>query len=355
MYAVVKNFVTRNVMVLVIVSSPVIAILFVVMVGNKPGLYVGFAFGAVGAIAMIKPIRQIVLGSKPRAAVAIWVGMWLMLVGWLQVGAGPVAKAESAVAVLTALRTDDPAAYIRHLADLRRLDAPSYLAELKRTFSPNYSTELKQLDPTNLSGYLAELQRSGDPKYFSELKILYPERYATETGAMKIREKEREIERLVGTLHLLNADDAARHVEYYERLAFLAPSRKDFADNLRMWREKKGRTDAVMAEAERVSKLRETPISGMQILDWSWEQGGFGVVMIARFRVKNNNPFPVKDPLFKCTLFGPSGTIIDSISTRVFERIEPGKAKLFRNINMGLIASQSAQGRCELADAVSLP
>jgi hypothetical protein len=104
-------------------------------------------------------------------------------------------------------------------------------------------------------------------------------------------------------------------------------------------------------EAEGAALLRERtrdPIERMKMSAFSWKSGGFGVVGILNVTIENNNDFPVKDVSIECTFSGKSGTELSTASHRIYDSIPAKAKKTFRDINFGLINSQSARARLKI-------
>lgn len=85
-------------------------------------------------------------------------------------------------------------------------------------------------------------------------------------------------------------------------------------------------------------------------LDFTWKSGGFGNVMVADLKVKNDNTFAVKDLKVECSHFAKSGTKIDSNTREVFDLFPAGKSTTARGVNMGLIHSQVESSACRVTD-----
>lgn len=85
-------------------------------------------------------------------------------------------------------------------------------------------------------------------------------------------------------------------------------------------------------------------------LDFTWKSGGFGSVMVADFKVKNDNTFAVKDLKVECSHFAKSGTKIDSNTREVFDLFPAGKSTTAKGVNMGLIHSQVESSACRVTD-----
>jgi hypothetical protein len=83
------------------------------------------------------------------------------------------------------------------------------------------------------------------------------------------------------------------------------------------------------------------------IVSFAWEKGGFGVVMVlSKITITNPKTVPIADFRITCDLSGPSGTRVGSVSTVLYERIDAGKTRTFRNVNVGFIHGQSSGASC---------
>lgn len=79
-----------------------------------------------------------------------------------------------------------------------------------------------------------------------------------------------------------------------------------------------------------------------------WRLDGFGNVMIATFRISNDNDIAVKDIEILCRTSGRSGTELSSASHTIYDIIAPHKTRTFTDINMGFVDSQSARAGCDV-------
>jgi hypothetical protein len=287
---------------LAVLVSPGATMELVTLIGSGLAFLIGGIVGIVGLFAMVKPPTTIFRRSRWRAASALWACFLLLLFANGERERASTAEANvvaerAAVVALSALRNTDP------------------------------------------SRYLAELKRLNDPRYLDELKLLAPAQFAVESDALT----QQKFDEVVVRITTLDDRDFDGHIAAYRQLVALAPDRQENAKLLQFWKDRK-----------RIARQRENPAAGLQIVDWSWSRSGFGVVMVANFRVRNENPFSVKDLKFECTLAGNSGTRIGSATQTVYERIEPGHTKLLSHVNIGFINQQSATGGCHIADAVAL-
>lgn len=86
------------------------------------------------------------------------------------------------------------------------------------------------------------------------------------------------------------------------------------------------------------------------LVDYKWAKTAGGSLMQADFTIHNGSAVPVKDFEMTCTHFGPSKTRIDSNTRTIYEVIEPGKTRTFKNFDMGFIHSQAVSSSCVIAD-----
>lgn len=139
----------------------------------------------------------------------------------------------------------------------------------------------------------------------------------------------------------LDRDDLDARIAAYEELTVLAPGRTEFQEQL----------TALKAKRDRQAEVREHPEKGVELVDFTWNKGGFGSIMLLDATIKNTATVPLKDFTVKCVHSAPSGTVIDSNTETVYERIAPGKSRRFREISMGFIKSQASHSSCEITDA----
>jgi len=99
----------------------------------------------------------------------------------------------------------------------------------------------------------------------------------------------------------------------------------------------------------------KTPLENVELVDFSWNKDGFGSVMMAKFVLRNNNDFAVKDIKIKCTHTAKSGTVIDSNTRTIYDVIKPKSQKTFRDFNMGFIHSQVDRSSCEVENIEKVP
>jgi len=94
----------------------------------------------------------------------------------------------------------------------------------------------------------------------------------------------------------------------------------------------------------------KTDVRSKLDLDFTWRKEGFGNVMEANFKVKNNSDYTIKDIKITCEHFAPSGTNIDSNKSTIYEVVKARSSKRFNNYNMGFIHSQARSSSCRISD-----
>lgn len=95
---------------------------------------------------------------------------------------------------------------------------------------------------------------------------------------------------------------------------------------------------------------KEEAQSQVQLENFEWTTGGFGNVMMADFKIKNDSKYLVKDIEITCTHTAKSGTVIDSNKRVIYDSVEAGATKKIKDFNMGFINSQANQSSCEITD-----
>lgn len=88
----------------------------------------------------------------------------------------------------------------------------------------------------------------------------------------------------------------------------------------------------------------------VKIEKYNWATGGFGSVLVADFKIKNDSKYAVKDIEITCDHFGKSGTKIDSNKRVINDIVEAKSSKTFKKFNMGFINSQADSSGCEITD-----
>lgn len=117
--------------------------------------------------------------------------------------------------------------------------------------------------------------------------------------------------------------------------------------------EKEAAAEADAAAAAAAEKeVRRHPERSLSFGTVSGQKGGFATVLILNGSIKNSSNFAMKDADIKCTLTGPSGTVVGSVRETLYEIIPAQQSKRFHELNMGFMGStQVANFNCEIVDA----
>ncbi len=91
---------------------------------------------------------------------------------------------------------------------------------------------------------------------------------------------------------------------------------------------------------------RDQKLANISIGALSWSAEGFGTVMIATFRIDNDNTFPIKDVEVTCIHSGKSGTPISKSTRTVYEWINANSYHYVRDLNMGFFDGQAVRANC---------
>ena len=101
---------------------------------------------------------------------------------------------------------------------------------------------------------------------------------------------------------------------------------------------------SMVKETKRLQALNNTD------LNFTWNSD-FNV-MTGTFTITNKNDFEIKDIEIKCYHYAPSGTLIDSNTRTVYEKIPAKGKKTLKDFNMGFIHSQANKSGCIVENIV---
>ena len=104
------------------------------------------------------------------------------------------------------------------------------------------------------------------------------------------------------------------------------------------------------AELKRAADQRDAVLKTGEVgfLFTSWELGGFGSVLIARFGLQNNANRVAKDFTISCDTSGESGTGLGAVKGVLYSSLGPGQRRFFE-LNLGIVHPQTAGVRCGLS------
>lgn len=179
---------------------------------------------------------------------------------------------------------------------------------------------------------LVMVRAAVDPDYAKQLK----------DGA-----KEREIRKRDAEVKRKEQEDAAK---IRDRDAEARRKEREVAANAD--RDKKALELAeIRLKNAAIEEAARNPHRNITMQNFDWSKSGFGSIMMASFRLKNENGFAVKDIAITCGLFAKSGTQLSTARQVIYEIIPAKSTRTFREVNLGFINQQSAQANCKLTDA----
>jgi len=82
-----------------------------------------------------------------------------------------------------------------------------------------------------------------------------------------------------------------------------------------------------------------------KLVDFTWEKGGFGTVMMANFTIRNDSPVDVADFKIRCQHYDPNGVVLDQNAGTAFGFAKAHSTTRIANINMGFLNPQSGISR----------
>jgi len=88
----------------------------------------------------------------------------------------------------------------------------------------------------------------------------------------------------------------------------------------------------------------------VSIEKFNWSKEGFGNIMEASFKIKNDSKYTIKDIEIECDHYSKSGTKIDSNTRTIYDIVKPNSTRRFSKFNMGFIHSQVDTSRCGIID-----
>lgn len=137
--------------------------------------------------------------------------------------------------------------------------------------------------------------------------------------------------------------------------------RANYEDRLLFWREIVRLDPANVEYAaeqqaldEKVTSLaytKEHPEEGLIVERVRGHKAGFGMVLTIDITLRNDSLSDLKDPTISCRGHGHSGTEIGDNVVALYEVIKARTSRTFRNVNMGFIATQTANISCTVAGA----
>lgn len=99
------------------------------------------------------------------------------------------------------------------------------------------------------------------------------------------------------------------------------------------------------AEQLAIRSPEDFATSEARLVDFTWEKGGFGTVMMANFTVRNDSPVDVADPRIRCNHIAEDGVVLDQNAGTAYGVIKAHSTTRIANVNMGFLSGQTASSR----------
>ena len=87
-----------------------------------------------------------------------------------------------------------------------------------------------------------------------------------------------------------------------------------------------------------------------KLVDFTWEKGGFGTVMMANFTVRNDSPVDVADLKIHCDHYAANGVVLDQNAGTAYAVVKARSTTRIPNVNMGFLNPQSGNSRTTKTD-----
>jgi hypothetical protein len=95
---------------------------------------------------------------------------------------------------------------------------------------------------------------------------------------------------------------------------------------------------------------REFASAETKLVDFTWEKGGFGTVMMANFTVRNDSPVDVADLKIHCDHYAANGVVLDQNAGTAYAIVKARSTTRIPNVNMGFLNPQSGTSRTTKTD-----
>ena len=111
-------------------------------------------------------------------------------------------------------------------------------------------------------------------------------------------------------------------------------------------------SSAAQASAEQLAMRfpQEFASAETKLVDFTWEKGGFGTVMMANFTIRNDSPVNVADFKIRCQHYDSSGVVLDQNAGTAFGIVKAHATTRIPNVNMGFLNTQSSNSRTTKTD-----
>jgi len=177
----------------------------------------------------------------------------------------------------------------------------------------------------------AELRRRAE-KETSEQRARYARIEKENAAAIAEREN---------ALAQLHPADREGRLAAYRQLAELAPGNQDYANAIA----------ELEADAAEETYRLENPEANIKIVRSSWRKGGFNTVYVLDITLKNTAWYALKDFYIVCVNRAASGTDLGTSAGTIFEKLEPGQTRRFREVILGAVHPQASLSSCGVRNA----
>lgn len=99
------------------------------------------------------------------------------------------------------------------------------------------------------------------------------------------------------------------------------------------------------AEQLAMRSPRDFASAETKLVDFTWEKGGFGTVMMANFTVRNDSPVDVADLKIHCDHYAANGVVLDQNAGTAYAVVKARSTTRIPNVNMGFLNPQSGNSR----------
>jgi len=82
-----------------------------------------------------------------------------------------------------------------------------------------------------------------------------------------------------------------------------------------------------------------------KLVEFTWERGGFGTVMIANFTIRNESPIDIANPKLQCDRATEDGVVLDQNDGTAYGIIRAHSTARIANVNMGFLSAETGSAK----------
>ncbi len=154
-------------------------------------------------------------------------------------------------------------------------------------------------------------------------------------------DKRRKLADLLEAEKSLPRENVESILSFWNDIVALAPDNAEY----------RRRRDEAQIASDEMARFREEPERGGEITKFNPWPGAFGSVLLADMTIRNRSLSHLKDFLVTCRLKGSSGTTISETQTIIYEMVEARSSKKLKEVNLGLMHSQTKSVDCQIETA----